>query len=514
MAVYGSGPPLGDHGPPDHRLILSDRWLARTTGVLYSSGAITAFVWTLLADRAEPGLGTVNVMASIALVLGLGMAFGAADKAPRVFFHLVIIAIQLVISVGFAATQSPTSSTALFYVWTTTYAWLLFGRSAAVVQTVWTGICLAGALWVMDAGLLTGVRVWVMVMSTAVTLALLVGVVADRMRRGQARLSYAASHDPLSGLTNRAYFAHAVESANRRCGAADEVVYVLLIAVDHFKLVNDSYGHGTGDEVLRVLASRLTAAAGPLDVVARVGGDEFAIVCCANPDGDRGPVALLDRLAGVWAEPIALGSGLITVSATTGVAAADQVGGHSELLRWADVALYHAKRTERGSVVFFDKPLSVLVSRRSELGQAMQRAVARGEFSVHYQPIVDLQDRRILGAEALLRWQAGSLGEILPEEFIPVAEETGLIVPIGEWVLDEVAAQLAQWRRDGAVNDDFRLAVNLSVRQLAAGFAERVLHTLAEHDLPRQMIALEITESVLLDDSRRFGQVLADLHQS
>ncbi|MEO9221779.1 MAG: EAL domain-containing protein [Mycobacteriaceae bacterium] len=156
----------------------------------------------------------------------------------------------------------------------------------------------------------------------------------------------------------------------------------------------------------------------------------------------------------------------------------------------------------------------MLVSRRNELGQAIQHAVTRDEFSVHYQPIVDLQDRRILGCEALLRWKAGSLGEILPDEFIPVAEETGLIVPLGEWVLGEVAAQLALWRCDGAVNDDFRFAVNVSVRQLTAGFADRVLTVLAAHDLPRKMISLEITESVLLDDSRRFGQVLGELHHS
>ena len=505
-------PSLGALPAQDERFVLSERWMARATGILYSSGAIVAFLWTFLPDRDEAGGSVVAAMASIALVLGLSMALGAADKAPRPLFHVVVATIQVVISVGFVATQAPISSIGLFYIWATTYAWLLFGRGAAVVQTAWTGFCLAVALVVMQPALFAGVRVWMMVMATAVAMGLLVGIVADRMRRSQRQLSYAATHDPLTGLPNRAFFAEAVHrAAGRRRGSG--VVYVLLVDLDHFKLVNDNYGHQLGDEILQVLASRLAAAVGPRDVVARMGGDEFAIVC-EYRDGRSELSTLLSRLAAVWADPVSLGQGTISLSATIGVAAAGEQTVDSELLRWADVALYQGKNTDRGSVVFFDESLRVMVNRRGQLDQALRQALPRNELTVQYQAVVDLTSGRVRGAEALLRWEAGPLGEITPDEFIPAAEETGLIVHIGEWVLGTVTAQLAQWRRDGAVDDDFRVAVNVSVRQLTAGFAARVLHTLAEHGLPLSAIALEITESVLLDDSCRFGLVLAELRHS
>jgi len=478
---------------------------------LYSSGAIVAFLWTFLPDRDEAGGSVVAAMASIALVLGLSMALGAVDKAPRPLFHVVVATIQVVISVGFVATQAPISSIGLFYIWATTYAWLLFGRGAAVAQTAWRGFCLAVALVVMQPALFAGVRVWMMVMATAVAMGLLVGIVADRMRRSQRQLSYAATHDPLTGLPNRAFFAEAVHRAARR-RRGPGVVYVLLVDLDHFKLVNDNYGHQLGDEILQVLASRLAAAVGPRDVVARMGGDEFAIVC-EYRDGRSELSTLLSRLAAVWADPVSLGQGTISLSATIGVAAAGEQTVDSELLRWADVALYQGKNTDRGSVVFRRLAAGDGEPARPA-GPGLRQALPRDELTVQYQAVVDLASGRVRGAEALLRWEAGPLGEITPDEFIPAAEETGLIVPIGEWVLGTVVTQLAQWRRDGAVDDDFRVAVNVSVRQLTAGFAARVLHTLAEHGLPLSAIALEITESVLLDDSRRFGLVLAELRHS
>ena len=172
-------PSLGALPAQDERFVLSERWMARGTGILYSSGAIVAFLWTFLPDRDEAGGSVVAAMASIALVLGLSMALGAADKAPRPLFHVVVATIQVVISVGFVATQAPISSIALFYIWATTYAWLLFGRGAAVAQTAWRGFCLAVALVVMQPALFAGVRVWMMVMATAVAMGLLVGIVAD-----------------------------------------------------------------------------------------------------------------------------------------------------------------------------------------------------------------------------------------------------------------------------------------------------------------------------------------------
>jgi len=217
----------------------------------------------------------------------------------------------------------------------------------------------------------------------------------------------------------------------------------------------------------------------------------------------------------VFDQPLAIDQRTMSVSASIGVSTPAAPGAETEqLLQQADAALYKAKNSQRGSVAFFDSALGHEVDRRALLDQALRLALTREEFAVFYQPIVDLGTGRLQSAEALLRWEAAGLGPISPVEFIPIAEEIGLIVPIGDWVLNQVADQLARWRSDGNVEESFVVAVNVSVRQLIEGFAARVQDVLAARGLPISAIALEITESALLDDSKRFGLVLAELRAS
>jgi len=296
-----------------------------------------------------------------------------------------------------------------------------------------------------------------------------VGYVAGRIRQTQAQLRYAATHDPLTELPNRRFFAEAVSRAIRGRDTRPHTVHVLLIDLDHFKLINDNFGHPIGDQILRALAVRLRDVVGDTDVVARMRGDEFAIVARLGPSAPRDDAALadisvlLERLAAVFDQPLAIDSTPAAPGAET-----------EQLLQQADAAPYKAKNSQRGSVAFFDSALGHEVDRRALLDQALRLALTREEFAVFYQPIVDLGTGRLQSAEALLRWEAAGLGPISPVEFIPIAEEIGLIVPLGDWVLNQVADQLARWRSDGSVEESFVVAVNVSVRQLIEGFAARV----------------------------------------
>lgn len=307
------------------------------------------------------------------------------------------------------------------------------------------------------------------------------GYVAGRIRQTQAQLRYAATHDPLTELPNRRFFAEAVSRAIRGRDTTPHTVHVLLIDLDHFKLINDYFGHPIGDQILRALAVRLRDVVGDTDVVARMGGDEFAIVARLGPSAPREDAALadisvlLERLVAVFDQPLAIDQRTMSVSASIGVSTPAAPGAETEqLLQQADAALYKAKNSQRGSVAFFDSALGHEVDRRALLDQALRLALTREEFAVFYQPIVDLGTGRLQSAEALLRWEAAGLGPISPVEFIPIAEEIGLIVPIGDWVLNQVADQLARWRSDGSVEESFVVAVNVSVRQLIEGFAARV----------------------------------------
>ncbi|QWZ06660.1 bifunctional diguanylate cyclase/phosphodiesterase [Nocardioides panacis] len=488
---------------------LSPAWMARALGVLYLAGGSLAIVWTVLPRPGATGSGVVLTMALLAVALGGCLVLGPTDGLPTWALHLILAVIQVVISVAYVAAGDPGNDLRLFYAWATPYAAFFFGRRDAWAHSLFTAVCLTVSLVLLGGPPAVAAGVWLMTLGTVAAVGTLVSVLAGRMRAGQQLLHDAAVRDPLTGLLGRRGFAGALDDAlAARAGGS---VVVLLIDLDHFKLVNDSYGHHVGDQLLVALAPRLLGAVRECDAVARMGGDEFAVVGL-DVDGTLDLDALVARLEQVWAEPVALERGPLTVSGSVGVVRGSSPGDTAEsLLRDADVALYRAKAVQRGSSVVFDESLRADLARGAQLDSELRGALGRGELSLAFQPVVDLVSERIEGAEALLRWTSPQLGVVAPSDFVPVAEDLGLIAPIGAWVVEEVCGTLAAWRDEGVVDGDFSLAVNVSGRQVRPGFAALVADALARHGLPARVLHLEITESVLLDESSCTALALDEL---
>ncbi|TKJ22888.1 bifunctional diguanylate cyclase/phosphodiesterase [Blastococcus sp. CCUG 61487] len=300
--------------------------------------------------------------------------------------------------------------------------------------------------------------------------------------------------DSLTGLANRTMLEEITHRLLHRGGA----VSVLFIDLDDFKAVNDSRGHAVGDALLLVLAERLRGVVRPGDVVARIGGDEFAVVVDGGADVAR---AVAERALAVLALPVPLDDGTVTVSASVGVAATADSGDRAAgtLLRNADLAMYLAKAQGKDRLVVYADGMAEEARRRAELAQDLTVAVAAGELRVHYQPTVRLADGRTTGFEALVRWEHPERGLVPPGEFIPLAEETGAIVDIGRWVLREALRQGAEWT--AASGTPLRMAVNLSPRQLQGrDVTAEVVAALEETGFPAQQLTLEVTEGVLVRD--------------
>ncbi|CAJ0852540.1 sensor domain-containing protein [Ralstonia flatus] len=317
------------------------------------------------------------------------------------------------------------------------------------------------------------------------------------IKRAEQRLRHLAAHDALTGLTNRSFFISHLESAIE--GARDESreLALFFLDLDRFKSVNDTAGHACGDTLLQSAAARLTDCIGPGDVIARLGGDEFVILIDQRVEGKR--IALLaERLLQAMREPFDTVNGRYYLGVSIGVALYphDGISG-SDLLRSADAAMYRAKQNGRNRAQFYTAELNARLQRRYMLENALRDARENNELQLVYQPKYDLASHRIVGAEALLRWNSAKLGAISPVEFIPVAEETGLIVPIGAWVLRRACEQAVIWYE--ALGYDFRMAVNLSARQFQAGdVVPMIEQTLADTGLPPTALEVEITESLLM----------------
>ena len=275
-------------------------------------------------------------------------------------------------------------------------------------------------------------------------------------------------------------------------------IAVLFIDLDNFKVVNDSLGHGAGDELLVELGTRLRTAIRPSDTIARFGGDEF-VVLCEDITSARDAVMVGQRIVEAASEPFTLAGREMFVSASVGVALAlDGEATPETLLRDADVAMYRAKERGRGRVEVFDEALRARIVERLDLENGLRRALQRDELRVYYQPEMSLSDDRVVAVEALVRWQHPERGLLEPAQFVPLAEETGLIVDIGNWVLGQACAQVAQWRAAGAKLD---VAVNVSAKQLIQGdIVDVVRGALASSGLPADALCLEITESAVMRD--------------
>lgn len=319
-------------------------------------------------------------------------------------------------------------------------------------------------------------------------------------RQLEERLVRQAFHDDLTGLANRALFKDRVEHALTRRSHGERLVALLFLDLDRFKTVNDSLGHTVGDRLLVAIAERLHAVLRSEDTIARLGGDEFAILV-DDVSRPQEVLALAERISAAFELAFRLDEREITIRCSIGVVLAS--GGHrtaDDLLRDADVAMYRAKISGRGSYALFEPEMQAQVASRMELESALREAVENQRLTLAYQPIVDLQDGRFVAVEALARWTDPVRGIVPPSVFIPSAEESGLILPLGAWVLRRACLDLAELRRAGGDATNLRLSVNLSPRQLGdRGIVDVVLGALRDAGLPPDVLDIEITESLVLD---------------
>jgi diguanylate cyclase (GGDEF)-like protein len=325
-------------------------------------------------------------------------------------------------------------------------------------------------------------------------------VAADRFAADDAARHLALT-DPITGLPNRVLFADRVDHALSRARRDGTQVAVLLLDVDQFKLVNDSLGHDAGDELLTAIAPRLLDAVRESDTVARLAADEFAVLCEGiHEDGDA--IALGERIGAALCQPVPVQGRDLFVTASTGVVvSADGAETTPELLSHADAAMYRAKEAGRGRVVLYDELTRGGWVDRLRMETDLRLALERGQLSLVYQPIVDLRDGRTRSVEALLRWTHPERGPIGPDVFIPVAEETGLIVEIGRWVLETAVAQVAEWQRTQPGARGLGVTVNVSGRQLFhESLVADVERVAADSGIAPGTLGLEITESVLMDE--------------
>jgi diguanylate cyclase (GGDEF)-like protein/PAS domain S-box-containing protein len=327
------------------------------------------------------------------------------------------------------------------------------------------------------------------------------GVLVDITNRKmlEEQLEYQAFHDPLTGLANRALFRDRVEQALKRRDRIHEGLAVLLLDLDAFKTINDSLGHIAGDQLLVIAAERLRAVVRPSDTISRLGGDEFAILLDGTDDTDSTLVVaqrILDGLSG----NVLLEGRQVTLRASVGVAFGRPHDTVTDLLRNADAAMYRAKSQGRGVVALFEPGMLNAAMVRLEVEAEIRMALAREEFVLAYQPTVDFTTREVVGVEALVRWNHPVRGLLQPVDFVPLAEENGLIVEIGIWVLGEACQQAADWRRRGLTKGEFAMAVNVSARQLVGDdLIHHVDSALERSGLDPADLIVEVTESAVLE---------------
>jgi diguanylate cyclase (GGDEF)-like protein len=327
--------------------------------------------------------------------------------------------------------------------------------------------------------------------------------IADREEL-QARSQYLAYHDSLTGLGNRLLFKEELEQALTEESA--KTLAVLFVDLDGFKAVNDTGGHSVGDLLLKSLAAKLRDLLPPRDRIARLGGDEFAILQISGVQPSSS-IALAERIIEVAAHPQNIEGHDVTVGASVGIAIVRPGEMNAEtVLKCADLAMYSAKSGGRGTFRMFDPQMDAIAQTRRSLERDMRTALVQGDFSLFYQPLVNLQTRKVTAFEALMRWHHAERGSVAPSEFIPVAEEMGLIVQLGEWALRQACMEAVDWP------DGIHVSVNLSPLQFAKGnLVSTVMSALASSGLPASRLELEITESVLLEKSDRNIRILNHL---
>ena len=335
------------------------------------------------------------------------------------------------------------------------------------------------------------------------------------LSRLKEQLRHQAYHDSLTGLPNRAMFAEQIDNRLQTRTAGGTIPVVLFLDLDDFKAVNDTLGHAAGDRLLVDVAERITSAVRAEDVAARLGGDEFAVLINDEPDL-RHALAIGNRILDVLRAPFPVEDREVVVGGSVGIAVARETNERAaDLLRQADMAMYTAKSEGKRRVAVFDPALHASVVARHELSRELASSVSRGEFMIHYQPIIDLRTFGLAGLEALVRWRHPTRGLIAPDEFIRLAEENGTIVELGRWVIAETCRQAAAWHSSGELPEDAFVSVNLSAQQVRqANFLDEMLRLVGTARLEPRRLVLELTETAMLGDVQSTIERLATLRRS
>jgi diguanylate cyclase (GGDEF)-like protein len=335
----------------------------------------------------------------------------------------------------------------------------------------------------------------------------MIGQIEDvtERREMRERLAHAAVHDQLTGLPNRVLFMDRLELSLRRSQREGHLIALMFLDLDRFKLINDSMGHEVGDHLLQRAAQRLRGALRAGDTLARFGGDEFTILCEVS-DKEEG-IDVAERLIEAMQQPLTLSGNEMFVSVSIGIAmSVDGAESGAEILRNADVAMYRAKALGASRIAVYREDDETGTIRRLRTSNELHRALERNELELYYQPVVNLDTERLVGIEALVRWRHPTRGVLLPAEFIPLAEDSGLIVQLGTWVLEDACRQGAEWSaarsKLGDVDTNFNLSVNVSAQQLAEpNFPRDVAAAIDNSGFDPDRLWLEITESTLMGNS-------------
>ncbi len=316
--------------------------------------------------------------------------------------------------------------------------------------------------------------------------------------RNEKRIAFLAQHDLLTGLANRAVFSEKLEDTAKRLARHGTTFTVLMLDLDKFKNVNDTLGHPAGDQLLVEVAQRLKSSLRDTDVLARLGGDEFAIIQESEKNQTEGAIALALRIIGLIEKPFDLDGNTVGVGTSIGIAFAPEHGIDAEtLLRKADLALYAAKSGGRNDFRVFQPELTAAADMQRSMESELREALSRSEFELHYQPVIDTRTRRICGAEAFVRWHHPSRGLLTPDQFLPLAESTGLMPPLGGWILQQACIDAAAWPAH------IKIAVNISAVQFSEGnLFDLILCAMVESGLSPERLELEIADTSLLEKSQ------------